>query len=39
MSDVWLFNDDDHDWQISKKFGGGSHGIFQDTILAFAGTH
>jgi len=26
MSDVWLFKDD-HEWQISKEFGGGSHGL------------
>jgi len=26
MSDVWLFKDI-HEWQISKKYGGGSHGL------------
>lgn len=26
MSDVWLFKDD-HEWKISKEFGGGSHGL------------
>jgi len=26
MSDVWLF-ENDHEWQISKGFHGGSHGL------------